>query len=263
MIKNSVQLIPIKVDAKQERFPLFDTIVESIKKNGESIKNNDILAISGKFVAMSQGAMIRLDDIKPSKEADDIAAIYSMDSRIVQIVLNEADAILGGIEGFLLAVKDGVIAPNAGIDKSNIMRGYVITHPKEPFKVAKELRLRFRERYGINVGIVLTDSRLMPSRKGTIGITIGVSGFKPVIDLRGKKDLFNNELRVTMHAVADSIATAANLLMGESDEGIPIVIVRGLDVEWSDEDLSWRDLAIDHDKCIYIRGLRDTAINNT
>ncbi|GIU72698.1 MAG: hypothetical protein KatS3mg003_2221 [Candidatus Nitrosocaldaceae archaeon] len=251
-----MHLIPIKSDLFKDRFDLFTTIIDNIVKNGQDIIDDDILVISSKFVAMSQGSVIKLDDIIPSKDAEELANKYSLNAKIAEIVIRESDAIIGGIEGFLLAVKDGVIAPNAGVDKSNIMDGYIITHPKEPFNVAKELRIKFKDRYGINVGVVITDSRLMPSRKGTIGIAIGVSGFKPVIDLRGKKDLFGNNLRVTMHAIADSIATAANLLMGESDESIPIVIVRDLKVEWSDEDFTWTDLAIDYDKCIYIRGLR-------
>lgn len=254
-----MRLIPIKSNVMNSAFNLFDAIIDSIIKSGEDIIDNDIIVISSKFVAMSQGSIIKLDDIQPSKEAIELAERYSVDSKIAEIVIREADIILGGIEGFLLAVKDGVIAPNAGIDKSNIMGGYIITHPKNPFKIAKDLRLQFRDRYGVNTGIIFNDSRLMPSRKGTIGIAIAVSGFNPVRDLRGKQDLFGNTLRVTMHAMADSIATAANLVMGESDESTPIVIVRDAKVEWSDKEFTWKDLAIDYDRCIYIRGLR----NNT
>lgn len=251
-----MRLIPIKSKVMNSTFDLFDTIIDNIIKNGEDVNDNDIIVLSSKFVAMSQGSIIALDDIKPSKVALELAERYAIDDKIVEIVVREADTIVGGIEGFLLTVKDGVIAPNAGIDRSNVMNGYIITHPKEPFKVARDLRSKFRNRYGIDVGVVITDSRLMPSRKGTIGVAIAVAGFKPVRDLRGKRDLFGNNLRVTMHAIADSIATAANLLMGESDESIPIVIVRDAKVEWSNDEFTWKDLAIYYDRCIYIRGLR-------
>ncbi len=250
-----MRLIPIKSKVMRSRFDLFNVIKDSIRENKEDIINNDILVISSKFAAMSQGAFIKLDEVIVSDKAKELADLYSIDSRIAELVIRESDAILGGIEGFLLAVKDGVIAPNAGIDKSNVAKGYIITHPKEPFKIANELRRRFKEE-NLNVGIILSDSRLMPSRRGTIGVAIGVSGFKPVRDLRGKEDLFGNKLKVTMQAIADSIATAANLLIGESNESIPIVIVRDLNIDWDDREVSWRDLAIEYDQCIYIRGLR-------
>jgi len=249
-----MRLIPIKTKVMKEQFDLFKTVKDSIIENKEEIIDNDILVISSKFVSMSQGMFIKLDDIVASTKAKELAERYTMDPRIAEIVIRESDAILGGIEGFLLAVKNGVIAPNAGIDKSNIVKGYVITYPKEPFKVANDLRRRFKEE-DLNVGIVFNDSRLMPSRRGTIGVAIAVSGFKPVRDLRGKEDLFGNKLRVTLHAIADSIATAANLLMGESNEATPIVIVRDLEVDWDDKEFTWQDLAIEYDQCIYIKGL--------
>ncbi|MGH9878601.1 MAG: coenzyme F420-0:L-glutamate ligase, partial [Nitrososphaerales archaeon] len=127
----------------------------------------------------------------------------------------------------------------------------------EPFKVAEILRREFLSHAGKKVGIVITDSRLMPTRIGTIGIAIAVAGFEPVQDLRGTKDLFGNTLRVTLKATADSIATAANMIMGESSEAIPIVLVRNMDVVVSDKSFSWKDLAIPADQCIYVRGLRD------
>lgn len=250
-----MHLIPIRSPLMYGSFELYPTIVGCIKGNGESIMDDDIIVISSKFVAMSQGSFIKIDSIIPSDEAKILGEKYSLDSRIAQIVMDEADAILGGIEGFILAEKDNVLAPNAGIDRSNIMNGYIITHPKEPYRVAKELRDRFKKD-GKRVGIVLNDSRLMPSRRGTIGVAIGVSGFKPLRDFRGKEDLFGNRLRVTLQAVADSIATAANLLMGESNESIPIVIVRNAGVEWSDEDILSNHLSIDYKECIYVRSLQ-------
>ncbi|MEM2855545.1 MAG: coenzyme F420-0:L-glutamate ligase [Candidatus Nitrosocaldaceae archaeon] len=250
-----MQLIPIKMPLMNGRFDLYTTLINGVRDNNEAIKSNDILVISSKFVAMSQGSILEIKNIIPSERAKSLGARYSLDSRIAQIVIDESDDILGGIEGFILAVKDGVLAPNAGIDKSNITNGYIITHPKEPFIIAKELRNRFKQD-GKNVGIILNDSRLMPTRRGTIGVAIGVAGFKPVKDFRGREDLFGNKLRVTLQAVADSIATAANLLMGESNESIPLVIVRDANVEWNDADLSWSDLAINHEECIYMKSLR-------
>ncbi len=249
------ELIPIKIDLKENVFDLFETIVQSIKQSGDQICDRDIIVISSKFVAVSQGSVVKLSSVIPSERADRMAEKFTMDPRVVEIVLQESDTILNGIEGFILAVKDGVIAPNAGIDRSNVQQGHVVLHPRDPFNMARTLRRKFFENLGKHVGIVLSDSRLMPMRIGTIGIAVAVAGFEPTQDLRGKEDLFGNILRVTLKATADSIATSANMIMGESSESIPLVIVRNFKVKMSDNSYCWKDLAISNEQCIYIRGL--------
>src|ERR1041385_7394239 len=123
-----------------------------------------------------------------------------------------------------------MMAPNAGIDKSNVPSGFVILYPREPFKSAENLRRRFLVNLGIKVGVVIADSRLMPTRIGTTGVAIACAGFEPVEDLRGRKDLFDNVLKYTFKAVADSLATMGVAIMGESDESIPAAVVRGFKV---------------------------------
>src|SRR5262249_36227592 len=150
-----------------------------------------------------------------------------------------------------------MIAPNAGIDKSNVPRGYVILYPKDPFASARMLRDAILKRLKRRVGVVIADSRLMPTRIGTTGVAIGCCGFLPVEDLRGKKDLFGKVLRVTQRAVADSIATVGVAVMGESDESTPVAIVRGAKVKWSNRDLSWRDVAVAPEIDIYLSARKD------
>jgi coenzyme F420-0:L-glutamate ligase len=249
------ELIPIRSEVKYSEFDLFPTIVENIERHGEEVRENDVIVISSKFVAMSQGSVIRLSYIEPTEMAYNLSRQYNLDARLAEVVLQESDYIFNGIEGFILAVKDGVMAPNAGIDKSNVPEGYVILHPKDPFSVARQLREKFIATSNKKVGILIVDSRLMPTRIGTIGVALAVAGFEPVEDLRGKKDLFGNTLRVTLKATADSLATAANLIMGESNEAIPIVIARNFRLKASEKAFSWRDVAISHDQCIYVRGL--------
>lgn len=258
----SVELIPIKVKPMKDRFDLFHTIVQQINENGQRLSDGDILAVSSKFVSISQGSIVALDRIKPSEKALRIAEELSMDPRLAELVIRESDFIFSGVPGFILAVREGVIAPNAGIDRSNVQQGYAILHPREPFREAETLRRKFLAHLGKKVGVVITDSRLMPTRMGTIGIAVAAAGFEPVEDLRGRKDLFGNTLRVTLKATADSIATAANMIMGESDDLIPVVIARNLVVRMSDKILSWRDLAIPHDQCIYVRGLSGHALDS-
>jgi F420-0:gamma-glutamyl ligase len=149
-----------------------------------------------------------------------------------------------------------MIAPNAGIDKSNVPPGFVILYPNDAFKTAKYLRSKFLLEYRIRVGIVIADSRLMPTRIGTVGVAIACSGFEPVEDERGKKDLFGNVLRVTFRAVADGLAATGVAIMGEGSESIPAVVVRGFKVTPTDRKLSKHDMAIDPQQDIYIRGLK-------
>ena len=247
-----MEVLPIHSSIKRGKFDLFDSLVAS----GLKFKDDDIIVISSKFVSMSEGALLRLGEIKVSKEAQIIATRYKMDPKIAEITLRESDYILGGIPGFLLSIRDGMIAPNAGIDKSNVPPGFVILYPNDAFKTAENLRSKFLLEYKIRVGIVIADSRLMPTRIGTVGVAIACSGFEPVEDERGKKDLFGNVLRVTFRAVADGLAATGVAIMGEGSESIPAVVVRGFKVTPTDRKLSKHDMAIDPEQDIYIRGLK-------
>ena len=176
-----------------------------------------------------------------------------MEEKLTELVLREADEVYGGIPGFLLCKKNGMLCPNAGIDRSNIPKGYAVLYPGQPFESANQLRLNFLNKRKLKIFVVISDSRLMPGRLGTSGIAIAVSGFEPVVDERGKKDLFGNILRVTMRAVGDGLATIAVTLMGESRESTPVVVVRGFEVKKNDRAMNWRDLAIDPIEDIYRR----------
>ncbi len=177
-------------------FP-FD-LYKAISKTNFQFKQKDIVIISSKFVSISEGAVVRIDRIKVSHKARVIAKKFQMDEKLTELVLREADQIYGGIPGFLLCKKNGMLCPNAGIDRSNIPKGCAVLYPPLPFESADRLRLNFLNKNKLKIFVVISDSRLMPGRLGTSGIAIAVSGFKPVIDERGKKDLFGNILRVTM-----------------------------------------------------------------
>lgn len=251
-MSDNLEVLPIHSSIKRGKFDLFDSLIAS----GLKFKDDDIIVISSKFVSMSEGAVLRLGEIKVSKEARIVATRYKMDPKIAEITLRESDYILGGIPGFLLSIRDGMIAPNAGIDKSNVPPGFVIIYPNDAFKTAENLRSKFLLEYRIRVGIVIADSRLMPTRIGTVGVAIACSGFEPVEDERGKKDLFGNVLRVTFRAVADGLAATGVAIMGEGSESIPAVVVRGFKVTPTNRKLSKHDMAIDPEQDIYIRGLK-------
>lgn len=245
-------LNPIKIKTKRKMFDLFGTIISSKFK----FKDSDILVLSSKFVSMSEGSVLDLQKIKPSDKAKEIAKNYQMDPTLVEAVIRESDIIFGGLPGFLLTIRKGILAPNAGIDKSNVPYNTIICLPNDPFLSAETLRLEFLAGLGIQVGIVISDSRLMPTRIGTTGVAIGCAGIEPVEDQRGNKDLFGNVLKYTLKATADSLATMGTFVMGESNESIPVVVIRGMNIAFTDRMLSWEDLAIDYETDIYFRSMQ-------
>ncbi len=256
--KPRVLYIPISVEKKQGPFDLPTVVIDSVTKEGEEFRDGDIVVVSSKFVSMSKGRFVKLNNVKAGEKAILLAKQLCMDKEIAELVLQEADAILGGVSGFALALKNGVIAPNAGIDKSNAPVGHVMLYSEDSFKDAEDLMKRINITSGNKVGVVVTDSRLMPLRLGTTGLAIGAAGFEPLEDARGRRDLFGNILLVTRRALADQIAAGAQLLMGEADEGYPIIIVRALDgAPWilTNRPLSFRDMTVEMDRCIYMRGI--------
>jgi len=245
----AVEIFPLRVKAKRTRFDLFKSI------QGFRFSDGDILVISSKFVSMSEGALVSLARVKVSDKAKRLAKRWKMDARVAELVMRESDHVIRGVPGFVLAIRDGMIAPNAGIDRSNAPRGRVILYPRDAFATAERLKHRFKEELGIRVGIVIADSRLMPTRIGTTGVAIACAGFEPVEDLRGKRDLFGHVLRVTQKAVADGLATMGVALMGESSESTPLAVVRGAGVAWTDRKLSWKDMAVSVHEDIYHRSV--------
>ena len=193
---------------------------------GETLQTGDVVAVSSKYTAISEGRIVKLDDVQVSPQAQAIADRYDMNPRMAQLVVQEADHIFGGIPGFLLTFKDGIISPNAGLDRSNIPNGYVVLFSEYPYRSAANLRHDLRAEFGVDIGVILTDSWLMPGRWGTTGVALATAGFRPIQDERGKIDLFGNPMQVTQRGIADTICAAAELVMGERDEATAVAIVR-------------------------------------
>src|SRR5687768_7198619 len=152
--------IPLDAPVRQSAFDLVETLVESLRSAEQSLQDGDVVAISSKYVAISEGRIVTLADVQVSPEAEKLAERYHMNARIAQLVLSEADHIFGGIEGFLLTYKDGIISPNAGLDRSNIPNGCAVLFPEEPYRTAAALRQEIKARLGADIGVILTDSWL-------------------------------------------------------------------------------------------------------
>ncbi|HVB12116.1 MAG TPA: coenzyme F420-0:L-glutamate ligase [Nitrososphaerales archaeon] len=248
-----------------EKFNLAFEITEELEKNRISLKDGDILVVSSKFSAVSEGRFVDLSKIVVTKEAKKVALSYRIKPELAQLVLNESDSILGGIPGFLLTLVGGVLAPNAGIDLSNAPQGWAILYPKKPQLSAMKLRrnllgiIESKGRKIRRLGVIFSDSRVTPTRLGTVGVAIGSAGIRPTIDMRGMLDLFNNKLKVTLRGLADQIATAAEISMGEADESVPVVIVRGVDSAFEGPRTKFeRMMTIAPEKCLIISGLKNS-----
>ena len=242
-------------DRKIGKFDVFQALLETIEKNQENLQNGDILVISTKYISNSQGRIINLKNIKISDEGSKIANKFLIRPEIAEIVIRESDKIFGGIAGFVITSADNIMAPNAGIDKSNANKEQIILYPTNPFLVAEQIKRKVFLNFAIHIGVILVDSRLMPGRVGTSGVAISCSGIEPVNDMRAKKDLNGNPLKVTFQAIADSIATIANYDMGEGSESRPFAIVRNSNVKLTDRKINPSEMAISYDQCVYVRGL--------
>ena len=234
----------------------FDLVAAIEKKIGAGLRDGDVLVVSSKFIAMSEGRVIRLEGVKATAKAKALGVEYHMDSKLCELVLRESDCVIGGLPGFLLASKEGLLTPNAGIDKSNVRHGAVILYPRKADVAAHMIREALMFSRGVSVGVVVCDSRLSPTRKGTTGVAIGASGIDAVRDMRGRRDLFGNVLKVTSQAIADDLSSAAEVLMGESDESTPIVLVRGLKRALRDGlEYGPRRFAVRIEEDVYLRSL--------
>ncbi|TFF98609.1 MAG: coenzyme F420-0:L-glutamate ligase [Promethearchaeota archaeon] len=248
----NLSLLPIKTPLIKPYDQLIEIIITSIEDSGRALKENDILVISGKIIATSQGRIRQLSTVKDiSPKAKDLAQKYEMDERIVELILQESDLILGGMKDVILAQINEILIANAGIDQSNAGIGNVVLFPKDLKKKAWEYWHKFREHYNIeNLGIIIADSRVQPLRKGTIGIAIATAGFEPVEDKISQPDLFGRPLKITKRAIADDLTSAAQFLLGEADEQTPLVIIRGAKIQFTDSPQISTELPAE--ECLYM-----------
>ena len=251
----SLTVFPLVATRQREKFDVFEALLETLNNNHENIQEGDVVVISTKYISNSQGRIVDLDDIRPSKKGNEISKKFQLNPQISEVILRESDKIFGGITGFVITSSDNIMAPNAGIDKSNAKKNQVILYPNRPYLIAEQIRRKIFLKFLIHVGIILVDSRLMPARIGTSGIAIACAGIEPVLDMRSQKDLDGNLLKVTFQAVIDNIATIANHKMGEGAESTPFAIVRDSGAKLTDREINPDEMAISPDQCVYVRGL--------
>jgi coenzyme F420-0:L-glutamate ligase/coenzyme F420-1:gamma-L-glutamate ligase len=253
-------VFPLVATRKREKFDVFEALLETLENNHENIQDGDVVVISTKYISNSQGRIINLDDVIPSVKGNEVSKKFQLNPQIAEVILRESDKIFGGITGFVITSSNNIMAPNAGIDKSNAKKNHVILYPNNPYLIAEQIRRKIFLRFLIHVGIILVDSRLMPARIGTSGIAIACAGIEPVLDMRSQKDLDGNLLKVTFQAVIDNIATIANHKMGEGAESKPFAIVRDSGAKLTDRKINPSEMTISPDQCVYVRGLANAHI---
>jgi coenzyme F420-0:L-glutamate ligase/coenzyme F420-1:gamma-L-glutamate ligase len=227
----TIQIIPI------ENLPLIaegdnigKLLVEAAAKQETPFLERDVIVVTHKIVSKAEGQTVNLDSVSPSEQAKQIAQKTGKDPAFVEAVLRETKEIVRvGPNSIITENKSGGgISANAGIDKSNVAgERTVVTLPKNPDRSAQEIRDGVKRLTGHEVAVIISDTNGRPLRMGEINVAIGVAGIKPTRDRRGEKDLFGYVLRVKQTAVADELASAAELVIGQASEGIPVAIVRG------------------------------------
>jgi len=204
-------------------------IVEAVRRAELGIVKRDILVIAQKIVSKAEGRVVRLESIEPSGRASEWAAAYDKDPRVVEVVLRESRRIVRMERGVLISeTEHGFICANAGVDTSNVAEGTVTLLPRDSDASAQKIREALEHAFGIGLAVIVSDTFGRPWREGLVNVALGVSGFSPLIDYRGQKDSHGRAMKVTVMAVADELASAAELVMGKS-AGIPVSIVRGFE----------------------------------
>ena len=215
---------------------LGELIASAIERSGVAPRAQDVLVVAQKIVSKAEGRVVALATVEPSDRALKLAAEVDKDPRLVELILSESARVVRARRGVLIVEHTlGFIMANAGVDQSNVAPGdgasCALLLPKNPDASAEALRRGLKALTGIDIAVVINDSFGRPWRKGTAGVAIGAAGLPALIDLRGRPDLFGRKLEVSVIGFADEIAAAASLLMGQADEALPAVLIRGL--SWS------------------------------
>jgi coenzyme F420-0:L-glutamate ligase/coenzyme F420-1:gamma-L-glutamate ligase len=206
-------------------------IAEAAREMNIAIFDRDIFVVAQKIVSKAEGRMVRLDSIEPSPLASKWAARYDKDARMIEVVLRESKRIVRMERGVIICeTHHGFVCANAGVDQSNVADNIVTLLPLDSDESARHIQSTLEKSFGVRVAVIISDTFGRPWREGIANIAIGVAGIAPLIDYRGQLDSHGRPLRVTVIAVADELASAAELVMQKS-AGVPVVIIRGFDYE--------------------------------
>ena len=235
---NPIEIIPLSgIPLIQPCDDLAQRLGDALDRSG-GLRDRDVLIVAQKIVSKAENRYVDLDRITPSPRAMAIARQCEKDQRLIEVILSESVEVVRLRPGLIITRhRLGFIAANAGVDRSNVApeeMDRVLLLPFDPDRSAARLRADLRTRFGCNLGVIVADSHGRPHRVGTVGVAIGVAGVPGVEDWRGRQDLFGYTLQHTEVGIADQLAAAGTLLLGQAAEAIPAVVVRGATFETRD-----------------------------
>ena len=251
--KGHMQLFGIHTKLIKPEDDLLRIILEALSTQQLKIEDGDVLAIASKAAATVQNQLRKLESVRPSEKAKRLAKKYDLEPSFVEIVLREADKVYGGVPKALLTLKDYILTANAGVDHKNSPKGCVTLWPRHPFKMAEKIRQQIMAKTGKRVGVLIVDSRVAPLRMGTTGLALAIAGFLPVKDCRVEKDLYGRSVSITRHALADDLASAAHLIMGETNERTPVVLIKNAPVKLTDKVIEPSSVVISASQCLFTK----------
>ena len=224
---NGLQIIGIKhiplIDSDED---LFQIILDAFSKNGIKLVSGDIIVITSKVVSKAEGRVINLNDFTPSASEKSLANQLNKDPKLLSAILSETKKIIKIKNDIMICeTSHGFICANAGVDQSNVPKGFVSLLPVNPDNSAEKIRVKFLDKLNVNVAVIITDTFGRPWRNGFVNVAIGVSGLNPILSYRGQIDSYGYNLRVTDLAISDELASAAELVMGKVDN-IPVALIR-------------------------------------
>ncbi len=233
-----VEVFPVEnVPIVKEGDDLGELIYEAAKKQGISVQEGDVIVVTHVVVSRAEGNVVNLDDVVPSPTAEAIAREMDKDPALIEVILREAKSVIRKRDGHLITqTKHVLICANAGVDRSNVPgERNVVPLPKNPDLSARRIRQRIKDLTGKEVAVLVSDTHGRALRRGQVNVAVGVAGLKPIRDRRGENDLFGYTLRVKQTAVADELCSAAELVIGQANEGVPAAIIRGYPYQKSEE----------------------------
>ncbi|BDZ70386.1 coenzyme F420-0:L-glutamate ligase [Methanobacterium petrolearium] len=208
---------------------LSELILHASRNHDILLDDEDILVIAETAVAKAEGNVIHLKTMEPGKQAHQLAKQTGKDVEIVEAIIDESNEIIKVGPDFIISeTKHGFVCANAGIDESNVDDGMATPIPVNPDYSAQQIREKIEKKIGKRIAVIISDTQGRAFREGAIGTAIGISGMEPLWDRCGEHDLYGRELKTTSIAVADELSSAASLVMGQADEGMPVVIIRGI-----------------------------------
>ncbi len=238
-MKNEIEIIGLEgIPLINPGDDISEIILNGLEKNDFSLKNGDIILIAQTIISKSIGRIRNLKDIKPSEKAFSLYEKITPKAKLkdvpikspehIQAILDESNEILKAEHVLITETKQGFVCANAGIDKSNVEgEDYIALLPENSDEISQKIREALKKSTGKDIAVIITDSFGRPFRVGAVGVALGVAGIQSIIDKRGDLDLFGHTLQSTIIGQVDNLASAAQLIMGEADEGLPIVILRG------------------------------------